>query len=305
MSGGYEATRVLTNATTGPHIRFYSDGANWNMLALAAFSSFGDRNVPVFVSATDFRIGGANINTLFAPRASPTFTGTTIAATINATSVTAGSLTSTGTATVQGVLTTNNDVMIATGAVNVQYGRIMSTDQYHAMILRGDINYTAPNYTVAGGLDATTFVQFGGNYRFRQVTNLQNTVLFEITPTYVNVGTSLRIGNTSTDTVYQQKAWIQAIIPSAAVLGNITITSQSGAATITQAQRTGTGIYAINWSPSASNVNYLVMGNVRNAAGYVSFNGTSVGGCNILTYNASGALADLSSGCHVMIFRMP
>ena len=64
----------------------------------------------------------------------------------------------------------------------------MSTDQYHAMILRGDINYSAPNYTVTGGQDATTFVQFGGNYRFRQVRHLMNALLFEITPTHVSVG---------------------------------------------------------------------------------------------------------------------
>ena len=42
-----------------------------------------------------------------------------------------------------------------------------------------------------------------------------------------------------------------------------------------------------------------------NAAGFVSFNGATVGGCNILTYNATGALTDIALGCHVMIFRMP
>ena len=180
----------------------------------------------------------------------------------------------------------------------------MSTDQSHAMILRGDINYSAPNYTVTGGQDATTFVQFGGNYRFRQVTNLMNALLFEITPTHVNVGNSLRIGGTSTDTLYQQRAWIQAIIPSAAVNGPVTITTQSGVATAS-ASRSATGTYALTWSPNINNGNYLVQGNVRNAAGFVSFNGTTLGGCNILTYNAAGALTDIASGCHVMIFRMP
>ena len=57
--------------------------------------------------------------------------------------------------------------------------------------------------------------------------------------------------------------------------------------------------------PNINNVNYLVQGNVRNAPGFVSFNGAALGGCNILTYNAAGALTDIASGCHVMIFRMP
>ena len=67
--------------------------------------------------------------------------------------------------------------------------------------------------------------------------------------------------------------------------------------------RTATGTYEIAWSPNINNFNYIVQGNVRNAAGYVSFNGTTVSGCNILTYNAAGVLADLA--CHFMIVRMP
>ena len=63
----------------------------------------------------------------------------------------------------------------------------MGADQYHAMILRGDITYNPPNYTVNGAQAVTTFVQFGGTYRFRQVTNLVNNLVFEITPTHVNI----------------------------------------------------------------------------------------------------------------------
>ena len=53
-----------------------------------------------------------------------------------------GTLSVTGAAAVGG-LTSTNDVTITTGANS--YGRVMSTDQYHAMILRGDITYTSPN----------------------------------------------------------------------------------------------------------------------------------------------------------------
>ena len=54
------------------------------MLALAGFSHFGDLSVPAGVSAKEYRINSDNLTTLFAPRASPTFTGLTTAATLNA-----------------------------------------------------------------------------------------------------------------------------------------------------------------------------------------------------------------------------
>ena len=120
----------------------------------------------------------------------------------------------------------------------------------------------------------------------------------------VNIPGALQIGGTSTDTLHQQRAWIQAIIPSAAVNGPVTITAQSGVATLS-ASRSATGTCALTWSPNINNVNYLVQGNVRNAAGFVSFNGTALGGCNILTDNAAGALTDIASGFHVMTLRMP
>ena len=83
----------------------------------------------------------------------------------------------------------------------------------------------------------------------------------------------------------------------------MTIASQSGVATLTSVTRTGTGTHAIVWSPSINNVNYIIQGNVRNAAGYVSVSSNAVTGCNILTFSAAGVLADLA--CHFMIFRMP
>ena len=83
-------------------------------------------------------------------------------------------------------------------------------------------------------------------------------------------------------------------LPVATVNGPVTITSQSGVATLTSVTRTGTGTYAIVWSPSINNVNYIMQGNVRKAAGYGSVNSNAVTGCNILTYNAAGVLADLA-----------
>ena len=51
--------------------------------------------------------------------------------------------------------------------------------------MRGDIDYTAPNYTVVGGQNCTTLVQFGGTWRFRHVNAGSNILLFEINPTNV------------------------------------------------------------------------------------------------------------------------
>ena len=130
-----------------------------------------------------------------------------------------------------------------------------------------------------------------------------NNIRLEIMPTHVNVPTTLQIGGVSTDTLYQQRVWLSAIIASSTVNGPVTITAQSGAATLTSVTRTATGNYVLAWSPALPTNVYIVQGNVRNAPGYVSFNSTGIGGCTILTYNAAGAATDTASGCHFMIFR--
>ena len=80
-SGSYEATRVLTSATAGQHNRFYSDGTNWSMKCVAGYTSFGDLTA-TRVNAAEFANNNTNITTIFAPRASPTFTGLTTVATL-------------------------------------------------------------------------------------------------------------------------------------------------------------------------------------------------------------------------------
>ena len=68
VSGGYESTKVLSVATTSQHNRFFSDGANWNMISQAGFSHFGDLVVPVRLTAAEIFLGANNITTLFQPR---------------------------------------------------------------------------------------------------------------------------------------------------------------------------------------------------------------------------------------------
>ena len=133
--------------------------------------------------------------------------------------------------------------------------------------------------------------------------NLNNpTFTGSVTAPTINASSALQINGTSIATLYQRRAWIIAIIPSATANGSVTVTVQSGVATLLSVNRTSTGVYNITWSPAASSFNHLVQGNVRDVARLVSFNGTSTGGCNILTYNAAGALAD--ANFHFMIFRM-
>ena len=134
--------------------------------------------------------------------------------------------------------------------------------------------------------------------------NLDNpTFTGTITAPTINVSTALQVDGPSIATLYQQRAWIMAVIPSATVNGSVTVTAQSGVATITSVNRTSAGAYNITWSPAAPNFHLIVQGNVRNAAGFVSFNGLTTTGCNILTYNATGSLTDITSGFHIMIFR--
>jgi hypothetical protein len=293
MSGGYEATKVLSNATSSQHNRFFSDGANWNMISQAGYTHFGELVAPTAVSAPEYRLNGNNITTLFAPKASPTLTGTTTAATLNATSVSTQTLSATGNATVQGTLTTNNDLIITTAAPS--YGRVMSTDQYHAIILRGDISYSQPGYTVVGGQAVTTFVQFGGTWPFRHVNTASNVLLFEITPTAVNVPTALQIGGLSTDTLYMARPWAHCLING----NNLTIQPSSDVGrltpTITRTSGQAVGAYDITFSSHPRSFNYAssVQPRLDTGLAFAVISNVQANSLKIRTYNASQSLADI------------
>jgi hypothetical protein len=87
LSGSYQSTQTISNTLFGGFYQLYSDGVNWIFLALAAYGFNGELSSPVALRAPSLRINNSDITTIFAPRASPTFTGTTTAATLNATSV--------------------------------------------------------------------------------------------------------------------------------------------------------------------------------------------------------------------------
>jgi hypothetical protein len=104
--------------------------------------------------------------------------------------------------------------------------------------------------------------------------------------------------------LYQQRAFITAVIPVGTTGQVVSGVSWSGAAT------TFTGEQNWNWGlcfqlDSLHSIYFVFFGNLRNAAGFVSFNGAGGATLNCLTYNATGTQVDVSSGFHVMIFRNP
>jgi hypothetical protein len=138
--------------------------------------------------------------------------------------------------------------------------------------------------------------------------NLNNpTFTGTLTAPTINASTALQIGGVSSDTLYQQRAFIMAVIPVGTTGQAVSGVSWNGTATSFTVTKTGTGAYRFDWTPALPST-YVFMGNLRNAAGFVSFNGAGTAGLNCQTYNFSGstvAQADISSGFHVMLFRNP
>ena len=123
-----------------------------------------------------------------------------------------------------------------------------------------------------------------------------------IAPT-INATTSIQENGVDIDTKFQPLFWVWVIIPSSATNGAVAISTWAGQVSSVSCNRTATGTYVLSWTPSIGTNTYFVNGNVRNAGGFISFSGTTATGCNILTYNASGTLTDIASGCHVMILK--
>ena len=99
----------------------------------------------------------------------------------------------TGGATVRGMLSTD-DVVINKNNPGDPYGRLTGPSATHAIILRGDATGLGENtYAITPG-GATCFVEWGGMWKFRQVRNTTNDVRFEVTPTFVSIPGSLRVG---------------------------------------------------------------------------------------------------------------
>ena len=172
----------------------------------------------------------------------------------------------TGNVTIPGTVTTNNDVVInefdSSGRV---YGRVMSADRFHAIILRGDIDNVANNYTIAGQQPVTTFLQYGGTYKFKQVTEAINTLVFEVTPTHVNIPTSLRVGGYT--------AGIRPFVSCAvnATTAEAFYSNGQQTASVTRHTQAGTiGYFKASWTnPHPNGSNYVPQYSTIHEAGFV------------------------------------
>ena len=138
--------------------------------------------------------------------------------------------------------------------------------------------------------------------------NLNNPTFTGIlTAPTINASTTLQIGGVSSDTLYQQRAFIMAVIPTGTTGQVVSGVSWSGTATSFTVTKTGTGAYRFDWTPALPST-YIFHGNLRNTPGFVSFNGAGTAGLNCQTYSFSGSTvtqADISPSFHVMLFRNP
>jgi len=219
----------LTNYATTSSVAAKQDaltviGDNTSTLGYALHSGTGNITVKSLKAGTnmsftqttnDLTINGPNLSGYattsslsgYAPLASPTFTGTL---------------------TVSGgdILTTNN-----------AYGRVMGSDGFHAVIMRGDTAYDSVlnNYYINAG-DNMTFVEYSGTFRFKRITNngIHDT-LCTISPSGMTVaGTinagDLQINGTSLSTTYAKKPWATGYV-SAGQTGGTVIAASFGAST--------------------------------------------------------------------------
>ncbi len=77
------------------------------------------------------------------------------------------------------------------------YSVISVPDNYHKFILRGDVTTTAQNSYTTG--DVTTFAEYGGKWRFRRLTESENTLLVELGATSTFHGTIHTTGDITAD----------------------------------------------------------------------------------------------------------
>jgi hypothetical protein len=251
----YATTSSLSGYATTSSVAAKQDaltviGDNTSTLGYTLHSGTGNTTVKSLKAGTnmsftqttnDLTINGPNLSGYatttslsgYAPLASPTFTGTL---------------------TVSGgdILTTNN-----------AYGRIMGSDGFHAVIMRGDTAYDSVlnNYYINAG-DNMTFVEYSGTFRFKRITNngIHDT-LCTISPSGMTVaGTintgDLQINGTSLSTTFAKKPWAAGRVTG---IGTVDVSVGQTSFNISSAVP---GLYNISYSQSQTHPNgatYTVM----------------------------------------------
>ena len=77
-------------------------------------------------------------------------------------------------------------VSVAPGTANA-YGRVNGGDQYHSIVMRGNISGTTSQ--TVNPSDSMTFAEYGGTFRFKQLSDSVNTDLMTLTTTGLGIGT--------------------------------------------------------------------------------------------------------------------
>jgi hypothetical protein len=104
-----------------------------------------------------------------------------------------------GSKTFSSALTIQGDLLINNPSV---YGRINGHDTYHSIVLRGNISGTSTQTVVPN--DSMTFAEYGGIFRFKELTPSANTDLMTLTPTGLGIGTT----STITKLQVHGSAWV-------------------------------------------------------------------------------------------------
>ena len=155
----------------------------------------------------------------------------------------------------------------------------------HAIVLRGDaIGVGQTAYGIERG-GYTTFVEWGGVWRFRQIRDNFNNICFEINPLFVNVPTALRVANVDIDSMYQKRPWIHAIVNAS---GSTETTK--GLNPITGVNRTSplAGNWSISWNqPHPSGSNYIPMLSTPETYGFAYYTGRTSTSMSIITMTGS------------------
>jgi len=203
--------------------------------------------------------GSAPDTSIFATLASPTFTGTV----------------STSDLSVTGDITINNN--------GCGYSRINGCDQYHAIIQRGDVAYSAPDYTPYVD-DVITFVEYSGIFRFREVNMTSQNLILEINPTSI-IYKGQNLG---------YEPWVTARA-TARTTGTVTLTNQQGAKTATCA-KTALGTYRFTFASHPLGTAYCAFVSiVGGTAGFATVNTITATTVDIITFNQAGTAVDTLS----------
>ena len=166
------------------------------------------------------------------------------------------------------------------------YGHLIGPNKAHAIILRGDTTGNGVNYSVSAG-SSTAFVEYGGTWRFRQIQDTFNTLCFEITSSYVNIPTNLRVGDVDINSIYQKRPWVSGLVK--IVGNNVSVVNQRGQKTASA--NFSSNMFNITWTtPHPDGDAYIAQYSLFGSVGmiYQVNDSSAVTGMSIVTTTITG-----------------